>query len=63
MGSFNRKSEFRKPHKTEQDLLQEMKSSMSQICHFSEKSGGNNDAHWIMTVEADGLTTDGKKVL
>ena len=24
---------------------------------------GNNDAHWIMTAEADGLTTDAKQVL
>ena len=62
MGSFNPKSEFRKPENLNKPIAKGEKTIL-QICHFSENSRENNYAHVIMTAEADSLTTDTKQLL
>ena len=55
MGSFNQKSEFRKAEKSAKFNVTEL----SLLREF----WGNNDAHVILTSEADSLSTDDKKLL
>ena len=66
MGSFNRKSEFRKVEHIDKAISSnERFSTFPTIltCRFSQNSGGNNCAHVILTAEADSLPTDAKELL
>ena len=60
MGSFNRKSEFRKAEKIDQPISLNEKFNVTNDPHLTllTEFWGNNCAHVIMTVEADSLPTD-----
>ena len=61
-GSFNRKSEFRKPENLNKPIAKGEECNITDLSLLSEFSG-NNYAHVIMTAEADSLTTDTKQLL
>ena len=65
MGSFNRKSEFRKTEKIDKPISSNEKYRVISDPHLSllREFLGNNHAHVIMTAEADSLTTDAKQFL
>ena len=65
VGSFNRKSEFRKAENIEKPILQMKSSTLPAIlsCHSSQNSGGKNCAHATSTAEADSSPTDANKLL
>ena len=62
MGSFNRKSEFRRPENLNKPVAKGEKYSISDLSLLRD-FWGHNYAHVIMTAEADNLTTDAKELL
>ena len=62
MGSFNRKSEFRRPENLNKPIAKGEKYNISDGLLLRE-FWRNNHAHVNMTVEADSLTTDAKQIL
>ena len=57
MGSFNRKSEFRKAETVGKPI------SSNENFHVASDLLGNNCAHVILTAQADSLPTDARKLL
>ena len=62
MGSFTRKSEFRKPESLDKPITKGEKFNVDELSLLTE-FWRNNDAHVILTPEADSLPTDEKKLL
>ena len=60
MGSFNRKSEFRKAENFDQLISSIEKFNVTTLL---TEFWGNNYAHVILTAEADSLPTDAKGLL
>ena len=65
MGSFNRKSEFRKAENIDKSISSNEKFNVTNDPQFSflTEFFGNNYAHVILTAEADSLPTDAKELL
>ena len=62
MGSFNRKSEFRRPENLDMPVTRNEKIQCRRFV-TSQRILGNNDAHVILTAEADSLSTDAEELL
>ena len=62
MGSFNWKSEFRKPKNLNKPSAQGEKFNVADLSLLRE-FWRNNNAHVTLTAEADSLSTDEKKLL
>ena len=62
MGSFNRKSEFRRPENLNKPITKGEKFNVADLSLLKE-FWGNNYAHVILTEEADSLSTDAKELL
>ena len=61
MGSFNRKSEFRKPENRNKPITKGEKFNAAELSLLRE-FGGNTCAHVIFTVEADSLPTEARQL-
>ena len=62
MGSFNRKSEFRRPESLNKPVAKGEKYNVADVSLLREFCG-NNYAHVFLTAEADSLSTDAKQLL
>ena len=62
MGSFNRKSEFRKAENLDRPVAKSEKYNITDVSLLKE-FWGNNNAHVILTAEADSSSTDAKELL
>ena len=62
MGSFNRKSEFRKPENLNKPITKGEKFNVADLS-FLREFWTNNCAHVILTTEADSLPTDARQLL
>ena len=62
IGSFNRKSEFRKPENLNKPVAKGEKLNVADLSLLQE-FWGNNYAHVFLTAEAGSLSTDAKQVL
>ena len=62
MGSFNRKSEFRRPENLDKPVTRSEKFNVADLSLLKE-FWGNNDAHVILTAEADISSTDAEELL
>ena len=65
MGSFNWKNEFRKVENMDKTVTKGEKSNVTHDLQLSlpREFWRNNNAHVILTAEADSLPTDEKKLL
>ena len=65
MGSFNRKSDIRKSENTDKPFSSNEKFNVTNDPHSSllTEFWGNNNAHVILTAEADSLPTDANELL
>ena len=65
MGSFNRKSEFRKAGNVDKPISSSERFNFTNDPHLSllTKFWGNNYAHVMLTAEADSLPTDANELL
>ena len=62
MGSFNRKSEFRKPENLNKPITRGEKFNVADLSLLREL-WRNNYAHVILTAKADSLPTDARQLL
>ena len=62
MGSFNQKSEFRKPENLNKPVAKGEKFNVADLSLLRE-FWGNNYAHVFLTAKADSLSTDAKQLL
>ena len=61
MGSFNRKSEFRRPENLNKPITKSERFNVADLSLLRE-FWGNNNAHVILTAEADSLPTDARQL-
>ena len=62
MGSFNRKSEFRRPEILDKHVAKSEKFNVADLSLLRE-FWENNYAHVTLTTEADSLSTDAKQLI
>ena len=62
MGSFNQKSEFRRPENLNKPIAKGEKFNVAELS-LLRNFLGNNYAHVILTAEADSLPTDARQYM